>query len=118
MSLLSSILGILGLWSSDVDDSKEELAKTREKNIKNDSTEHRIYQIGTENVSYSLMNPNQIEYIGSKRVEYNLSGNIVKIGDELVTTSMDGKLLTVGDKTVTYSGNKIASIGNDTVYYK
>lgn len=78
----------------------------------------KISKIGAENVSYSLINPDRIEYVGSKRVEYNLSGDIIKIGSERVLTSLSGLMIKVGDKDVIYSGKMIHSIGKDTVFYK
>lgn len=81
--------------------------------------EGKIYKIDSDYVYYSSLNPNKIERIGNKRVEYKMiNDEILKIGEDFVTYSVNGNLLKIGDKEVFYNGNKITRIGNDEVYYK
>ena len=111
-----------GFWYNIWDEMKFEMTRSRKHSVEMDkfpNIEGKIYKIGSDYVYYSSLNPNKIERIGNKRVEYRMLNNqILKIGDEFVTYSMGGKMLKVGEKEVIYKDNLLYKIGNDEVFYK
>lgn len=80
--------------------------------------DRKIDKIGQEFVYYNTIHPEKIAWVGSKKVEYNLKGQIHKIGNERVTYSVDNRILRIGNKRVIYNGARIIKIGNDEVFYK
>lgn len=111
-----------GFWYNIWDEMKFEMTRSRKHSVEMDkfpNIEGKIYKIGSDYVYYSSLNPNKIERIGNKRVEYKMiNDEILKIGEDFVTYSVNGNLLKIGDKEVFYNGNKITRIGNDEVYYR
>ena len=82
------------------------------------TSDGKIDKIGQEFVYYDTIHPEKIAWVGSKRVEYNLKGQIHKIGKENVMYSVDNRIICVGIKRVIYNGARIIKIGNDEVFYK
>ena len=111
-----------GFWNNVWDEIKFEATRSRRPSVemnKFPNVENKIYRIGSNYVYYNSLNPDKIERIGNKFVEYKMTNDeILKIGNDYVIYSANGKILRVGNNEVLYNGDKITRIGNDEVFYK
>ncbi|MBQ4115229.1 hypothetical protein IJD34_07475 [bacterium] len=111
-----------GFWNNVWDEIKFEATRSRRPSVemnKFPNVENKIYRIGSNYVYYNSLNPDKIERIGNKSVEYKMTNDeILKIGNDYVIYSANGKILRVGNNEVLYNGDRITRIGNDEVFYK